>query len=66
MKNYTGRKIAIFTDAHGLYEPTLAALQDIKDREITKVYSLGDNIGVRPDPDKVIELLNEHNVQSIA
>ena len=66
MDNYTGRKIAIFTDIHGLYEPTLAALQDIKDRGITEVYSLGDNIGVGPNPDKVIDLLTEYNVQSIA
>ena len=45
MESYTGRKIAIFTDAHGLYEPTLAALQDMKARGITEIYSLGDNIG---------------------
>lgn len=66
MESYTGRKIAIFTDAHGLYEPTLAALQDVRARGITEIYSLGDNIGVGPDPDKVIDLLNEYNVQCIA
>ena len=66
MENYTGRKIAIFTDAHGLYEPTLAALQDMTEKGITEIYSLGDNIGVGPDSDKVIDLLNEYNVQSIA
>lgn len=66
MDNYTGRKVAIFTDAHGLYEPTLAALQDMKNRGITEIYSLGDNIGVGPNPDKVIELLENYNVQSIA
>lgn len=66
MTNYTGRKIAIFTDAHGLYEPTLAALEDMKKRGITEIYSLGDNIGVGPDSNKVINLLERYNVQSIA
>lgn len=66
MANYTGRKVAIFTDAHGLYEPTLAALEDMKNKGITEIYSLGDNIGVGPNPDKVIELLEDYNVQSIA
>lgn len=27
---YTGREIAIITDAHSLYEPTLAVLEDIR------------------------------------
>lgn len=57
MNNYTGWKIAIFTDAHGLYEPTLAALDDMAKRGITEIYSLGDNIGVGPNPDKVIDLI---------
>ena len=56
MNNYTGRKIAIFTDAHGLYESTLAALDDMAKRGITE-NSLGDNIGVGPNPDKVMDLI---------
>lgn len=66
MNKYTGRQIAIFADAHALYEPTLAALDDIEKRGITEVYSLGDNIGVGPDPDKLIGLLEERHVISIA
>lgn len=66
MEKYTGRQIAIFSDAHGLYEPTYAALEDIKNRGITEIYSLGDNIGFGPHPDKVIDLLEEYNVKSIA
>ena len=42
MKEYTGREIAIFTDAHGLLEPTQAALEDMTKRGITEIYSLGD------------------------
>ncbi len=60
------RQIAIFTDPHALLEPTEAALQDIKRRGITEIYSLGDNIGVGPNPGEVIDLLEEYGVQSVA
>lgn len=65
-KNYTGRQIAIFTDSHGLLEPTQAALEDMHSRGITEIYSLGDNIGVGPNPGEVLELLVQYNVQSLA
>ena len=52
---YTGREIAIFTDAHGLLEPTSAALDDIDRRGIKEIYSLGDNIGVGPNPGEVLD-----------
>lgn len=63
---YTGREIAIFTDAHALYEPTFAILEDIRKRGINEIYSLGDNIGFGPNPKEVIDLLDEYNVISIA
>lgn len=47
---YTGRQIAVLTDIHGLLEPTIAVLKDIKKRGIKEIYSLGDNIGVGPNP----------------
>ena len=60
------RKIAILTDAHALLEPTQAALEDIRRKGITEIYSLGDNIGVGPNPSEVIDLLEEYGVISIA
>lgn len=66
MKEYTGRVIAIFTDAHGLFEPTKAALEDMSSRGITEIYSLGDNIGIGPNPSEVMNLLKEYNVISLA
>ena len=63
---YTGREIAIFSDVHGLYEPLAAVLEDINNRGITEIYSLGDNIGVGPNPSEVMNLLDEYNVKSIA
>ena len=59
------RKIAIFADPHGLYEPTLAILEDIRMQGITEIYSLGDNIGTGPNPKEVMDLLEEYNVKSI-
>lgn len=66
MKQYTGREIAIFTDSHALLEPIKAALQDIANRNIKEIYSLGDNIGLGPNPSEVLDLLEEYNVKSIA
>lgn len=60
------RRIAIFTDAHGLLEPTQAALEDMNARGITEIYSLGDNIGVGPNPSEVLALMQEYGVQSVA
>lgn len=60
------RKIAIFTDVHGLLEPLEAILEDIRRKGISEIYSLGDNIGVGPNPSQVLDLLEENQVNSIA
>lgn len=62
---YTGREIAIFTDAHAMYEPTFAVLEDIKKKNIKEIYSLGDNTTLGPNPKEVLDLLNEYNVIQI-
>ncbi len=66
MDKYTGRKIGIFTDAHALLEPTLAILQEMKKNQISEIYSLGDNIGVGPNPSEVMNLLRSYDVISVA
>lgn len=63
---YTGRKIAIFSDVHGLLEPLEAIIDDIKRRNIAEIYSLGDNIGVGPSPCEVIDMLEYYNIKSVA
>lgn len=65
MSKYTGREIAIFTDIHGLLYPTIAILDDIRKRGIKEIYSLGDNIGVGPNPSQVLDLLGENDVTII-
>lgn len=59
------RRIAVFTDAHALYEPTLAILEDARKRGITEIYSLGDNVGTGPNPKEVMDLLKEYGVISL-
>lgn len=59
------RQVAILTDAHALYEPIEAILKDIEKRGIKEVYSLGDNIGLGPNPNEIIETFANHNIQSI-
>lgn len=60
------RKIAIFTDIHGLLEPLEAVLKNIKEKQIDEIYSLGDNIGVGPNSKEVMELLKKNKVVSLA
>lgn len=59
-------RVAVFTDAHGLYEPVEAVIDDIKKEGITDIYSLGDNVGVGPNPSEVLKLLKENNIISLA
>lgn len=66
MKDNKLRRISILTDAHALLEPTQAVLEDVKRKGITEIYSLGDNIGVGPNPSEVLDLLEENGVMSIA
>lgn len=63
---YTGREVALITDCHSMYEPTLAALEDIRRHGITEIYSLGDNVGLGPSPCETFDLLEEYGVISIA
>lgn len=65
MNEYTGREIAILTDCHALLEPLQAVLADIKRRNIHEVYSLGDNLGLGPNPSETLNLLLDNNVISL-
>ncbi len=59
------RKICIFTDSHGLFEPTLAILEDARKHGVKEFYSLGDNVGTGPNPDDVLKLLDLYDVKSV-
>lgn len=63
---YTGRNIGVFTDCHGMFEPLLAVLEDMRTRNIHEIYSLGDNVGLGPNPCDVLDLMEEYKVKSVA
>lgn len=63
---YTGRKIAIFSDVHGLLEPLEAVIQDVQKKGITEIFSLGDNIGCGPSPCEVIDMLECYDIKSVS
>lgn len=63
---YTGREIAIISDCHSMYEPTLSVLEEIRKRGIKEIYSLGDNVGLGPDPDYVFDMLEDYKVKSVS
>lgn len=65
-EKYTGREIAIITDCHSMYEPTLAVLESIRRNGITEIYSLGDNVGFGPNPAEIVDMLEDYKVKSVA
>lgn len=61
-----GEKIGLIADCHGMLEPLKVVLEDMQRRGITKIYSLGDNIGTGINPSEVMDLLDEYKVISIS
>lgn len=52
-------RIAILSDIHGNLTALEAVLSDIKEKNISKIYCLGDSIIKCANPDKVIDILRE-------
>ncbi|MEK7449718.1 MAG: metallophosphoesterase family protein [Planctomycetota bacterium] len=53
---------AIIADIHANFEAFLAVLDDLKQKSITEIISLGDLVGYGPNPIECIILSLEHNV----
>lgn len=60
------RRIALLSDEHALFEPTLAILEDARRNGIEEIYSLGDEVGTGPNPKETMELLERYGVQSVS
>jgi predicted phosphodiesterase len=58
-------RIAILSDIHGNLEAFEEVLKDIRKEGISHVYSLGDNVGYGPDPEKVMVRVREENILSV-
>ena len=59
-------RIAVIADIHGNLEALEAVLADIeKQKNISRIYSLGDNVGYGPSPIQVLEKLEQRGIRSI-
>ena len=57
--------LALFSDVHGNRLALEAVLGDLRTRDITRAYCLGDLVGYGADPNGVIDLLRSHGIESI-
>jgi predicted phosphodiesterase len=58
-------RLAVISDIHGNWDALSAVLKDIDRSRVDDVVCLGDNIGYGPEPNRVIETLQECNIPSI-
>ncbi|MEK6201072.1 MAG: metallophosphatase family protein [Desulfobulbaceae bacterium] len=58
-------KIAVLSDIHGNLEALEAVISDLKMQGADRVICLGDNIGYGPDPEEVVQLIQNLGYESI-
>ncbi|MFC1811557.1 metallophosphoesterase family protein [Thermodesulfobacteriota bacterium] len=58
-------RIAVISDIHGNMEAFTRVLNDIDASNIDVVICLGDNIGYGPEPDQVVNLIQDRNIPSV-
>ena len=57
---------ALLGDIHGNLRALEAVLEDIKKREIHNIISVGDVVGLGPNPSECLDLIMKNNVQMVA
>ena len=58
-------RIALISDIHGNIPALEATLQDIKRRNVHRVFCLGDSVGKGPHSDKAIDICREEGIASV-
>jgi predicted phosphodiesterase len=58
-------RLAIISDIHGNFEAFRQVLDDIDNSRVDAIMSLGDNIGYGPEPDRVIQHIQDRNIPSV-
>ena len=58
-------KMAIVSDIHGNLEAFEAVLSDIDAQGVSRIFSLGDNVGYGPDPEAIIQHLQARSIPSV-
>ena len=58
-------RIAIFSDIHGNKEALSSIIKDIKKENIDEIISLGDTIGIGPNPKECMDLIINNNIKMV-
>jgi len=58
-------RIAVISDIHGNATAFREVLKDIELNEIDRIFCLGDNIGYGPEPEMVVNLLQDRQIPSV-
>jgi predicted phosphodiesterase len=58
-------RLAVISDIHGNLEAFYSVLEDIKDKGVTEIISLGDNIGYGPYPEEVLQEIKKQQIKSV-
>jgi predicted phosphodiesterase len=58
-------KLAIISDIHGNFDAFQQVLEDIDRSRVDAIISLGDNIGYGPEPDRVIQKIQDRKIPSV-
>ncbi|OAA31566.1 metallophosphatase [Kosmotoga arenicorallina S304] len=58
-------RLAFISDIHGNLEALNAVLEDIKEKNIDKLYCIGDLVGYGPDPEEVVRTIMKQNITTI-
>lgn len=58
-------KTAILSDIHGNMEAFASVLNDIKSKNIRRIFCLGDCIGYGPEPDKVLAVIKGKRIATV-
>ena len=61
----TNEPIALLTDIHANLEALEAIIKDIKRKNIKYIFSLGDIVGLGPNPKECVDILMENNIINI-
>lgn len=58
-------RTVVIADIHGNLEALDAVLEDIREKNTARIFSLGDNVGYGADPEAVMERLRERGILSV-
>ncbi|HAY38520.1 MAG TPA: metallophosphoesterase [Desulfobacteraceae bacterium] len=58
-------RMAVISDIHGNLEAFKQVLMDIGKSDIDDMICLGDNIGYGPEPEQVVAMIKNHNIQTV-